>query len=358
MVRGSRSLVVIAAVAVILLLYFGAPFFVPLFVSLLIAYALSPVVTALEKLVRSRVVAAGIVVLSLLALGGFAAWSWSDDVQRLWNQVPDAAKTLSKSLQKYVKPTGKSAFTEVKKAAAEIEAAAQGTKPPTGAPAPAAAPASSEVSLWDVLVKAWKGAAIALTQIMAVLFLVFFMLASGDLFQRKLLAIGAERNKKRFTLQVLEQIDGQVRQYLLVLLISNVLVGIGVWLAFWAFGMKYAGLWGLAAGIVHTVPYFGPALIAGGSLVGAFVQFEDWGRAALVAGASIGVAALVGQLFATWLASRRTEMNTTATFIGILFFGWIWGLWGVLLAIPLLAIAKTICEANEDWKPIAELLGR
>jgi predicted PurR-regulated permease PerM len=209
-----------------------------------------------------------------------------------------------------------------------------------------------------VLIRAWKGAAIALTQIVAVLFLVFFMLASGDLFQRKLVAIGAERNKKRFTHQVLEQIDGQVRQYLLVLLISNVLVGVGVWLAFWAFGVKYAGLWGLAAGIVHTVPYFGPALIAAGSLVGAFVQFEDWGRAMLVSGSSIAVAAIVGQLFATWLASRRTEMNTTATFIGILFFGWIWGLWGVLLAIPILAIAKTICEANEDWKPIAELLGR
>jgi predicted PurR-regulated permease PerM len=358
MVRGSRSLVVIATVAVILLLYFGAPFFVPLFVSLLIAYALAPVVYALEKVVRWRVLAAGIVVLSILALTGLAAWTWSDDVQRLWNQVPDATKTLSKSLQKYVKPTGPSAITEVKKAAAEIEAAAQGAKPPPATPAPAAAPATTQVSLWDMLMKAWRGAATALTQIIAVLFLVFFMLASGDLFKRKLLTIAAERNKKRFTLQVLEQIDGQIRQYLLVLLVGNVLVGIGVWLAFWGFGVKYAGLWGLAAGIVHTVPYFGPALIAAGSLVGAFVQFEEWSRALMVAGSSIAVAALVGQLFATWLASRRTEMNTTATFIGLLFFGWIWGLWGVLLAIPLLAIAKTVCESNEDWKAIAELLGR
>jgi predicted PurR-regulated permease PerM len=78
----------------------------------------------------------------------------------------------------------------------------------------------------------------------------------------------------------------------------------------------------------------------------------------MVSGASILVAALVGQLFATWLASKQTEMNTTATFIGLLFFGWIWGLWGVLLAIPILAIVKTVCDANEDWKPVAELLGR
>jgi len=122
--------------------------------------------------------------------------------------------------------------------------------------------------------------------------------------------------------------------------------------------MNYAGLWGLVAGIVHTAPYFGPALIGAGSLVAAFVQFGEWSRAMMVAGASIGVAALVGQLFATWLASRQTEMNTTATFVGLLFFGWIWGFWGVLLAIPLLALVKTVCDANEEWKVFSELLGR
>jgi predicted PurR-regulated permease PerM len=159
-------------------------------------------------------------------------------------------------------------------------------------------------------------------------------------------------------MQVLEQVDSQVRRYLLVLLISNILVGVGTWLAFWAFGVHYAELWGLAAGIVHTAPYFGPAIIATGSLVAAFVQFGEWPRAVYVALSHIAVAALVGQLFATWLASRETEMNTTATFIGLLFFGWIWGLWGLLLAIPILAIAKTVCEANEDWKAVAELLGR
>jgi len=190
------------------------------------------------------------------------------------------------------------------------------------------------------------------------LFVLFFMLASGDLFKRKLLAIGAERNKRRFTMQVLEQIDAQIRRYLLVLLIANVLVGIGTWAAFAALGVNYAGMWGAVAGVMHTAPYFGPAIIAAASLVAAFMQFEEWSRALMVSGASILVAALVGQLFATWLASKQTEMNTTATFIGLLFFGWIWGLWGVLLAIPILAIVKTVCDANEDWKPAAELLGR
>ena len=353
-VRGNTSLAIVAAVAVVFLLYWGAPFFIPLFISLLIAYALSPVVSTMQKAVRSRVVAAALVVLAILGLMGLAAWAWADDVERLWQEAPGAAKTLSRSLQKYVKP---GPLTEVKKAAVELEsvAATGKTTPP---PAPPAPPASAQLSVVDVAVKGGKGLVTAATQAISVLFLVFFMLASGDLFKKKVIAIAAARNKKRFTMQVLEEIDAQVRRYLLVLLVSNVLVGIGTWLAFTLLGVKYAGLWGVAAAIIHTVPYFGPAIIAAFSLVGAFVQFGEWSRALIVSGASIGVAALVGQLFATWLASRQTEMNTTATFVGLLFFGWIWGLWGVLLAIPIIAIVKTICDANEDWKPVAELLGR
>ena len=70
------------------------------------------------------------------------------------------------------------------------------------------------------------------------------------------------------------------------------------------------------------------------------------------------MATLVGSVFQTWLASRESQMNTTATFVGLLFFGWIWGFWGLLIGIPLLAIVKTVCEYNEDWKPVAELLSR
>jgi predicted PurR-regulated permease PerM len=157
---------------------------------------------------------------------------------------------------------------------------------------------------------------------------------------------------------MLDEIDAQVRRYLMVLIIANTLVGIGTFAVFRTAGLEYAGLWGLIAAVLHTIPYFGPALIAAASLIVAFVQFGDWGRAAVVAGSSVLVAALVGQVFATWLASRQTRMNTTATFIGLLFFAWLWGFWGLLLGIPLLALVKTVCDHNEDWKPIAELLGQ
>src|SRR5438132_2862927 len=136
--RGNRSLMVLAGVAAVFLLDFGEPFFVPLFLALFISYALSPVVRALTVVVRWRTVASAIVVFSLIGLVALSAWSWSDDVQKLWEDLPAAAKTVSKNLQKVVRPSG--AITEVKKAAADVESMAQTGK---AAPQAAVAPANS-----------------------------------------------------------------------------------------------------------------------------------------------------------------------------------------------------------------------
>ncbi|HET9470716.1 MAG TPA: AI-2E family transporter [Usitatibacter sp.] len=355
--HGIRPASLIAIAAVVFLLKTGAEFFVPLFVSLLISDALSPVVDLLTRLVRLRVIAAAVVVLAIVAGAGFAAWAWSDDVAAIWQKIPVAARTVSRNVQQMVKPAGP--INEVKKAAADIESAAATGKP---APAPQAAPRpepSQQVSVWQLAWTGWKGVTLAATQVTVVLFLVFFMLASGNLFKKKLVLLSGERlAQRKFTVQVIDEIDQQVRRYLMVMLVANTLVGLGTWGVFALNGLEYAGIWGLVAAVLHTIPYFGPALIAIGSFIVAFIQFGDWERALMAAASSIAVATVVGTLFATWLASRETRMNTTAAFIGLLFFGWIWGLWGVLLAIPLLAIVKTVCDANEDWKPVAELLGQ
>ena len=350
---GRPALAILAACAFIFLLHWGAPFFIPLFVALLISFGLTPVVDVLERVVRWRVIAAAIVVLLLVGSMGAAAYAWSDDVAQAWEKLPNAVKTVSRSVQRVTqKPSAP--ITKIKKAAAAIES---GGQPVSKQPAPA--PASSpQMPMWELLWTGWKGVMLALAQVTVVLFLVFFMLASGDLFKRKLVTIMSERWSKRFTLEVVNQIDQQVRRSIGVLIIANILVGFGTWAAFAMLGVEYAGLWGLAAGVIHTAPYFGPAIVAVASLLAGFVQFEDWGRAALVSGSSILVATLVGGLLATWLSAKQTRMNTTATFVGLLFFGWLWGLAGVLLAIPLLAVIKTICDHNENWKTVATLLGR
>ena len=352
---GDRALAVLAIIASIFLLHWGAPFFIPLFVALVIAYALAPLVDLLTRVLRYRVVAATLVVALALGLLGAAIWSWRDDVERLWEQVPVAARAVADSVKKATRKPA-SPVAEVKKAAAEIEAAAQAGKAPA-AQAPAPAPATT--SFWSMVWAGGKGVVTAAAQVMVVVFLVFFMLASGDLFKRKLVKIfGTTLSEKRITVEVIDEIDRQVRRYLGVMVVCNALVGAGTWAAFKALGLNYPELWGMGAAILHTAPYFGPAIIAVGTLLAGFLQFGTWPQAFLVSGATIAVAALVGSVFQTWLASRQSQMNTTATFIGLLFFGWIWGFWGILLGIPLLAIVKTICDYRDDWRPVAELLSR
>ena len=353
--NASKATAFLAVIAAIFLLHWGAPFFIPLFIALMIAFALSPLVDVIERVVRWRVVAAAIVVLSILGLFGLGAWGWSDDAVAIWQKLPIAVKSVSQSVQDIAKSPGPNPVAEVKKAAQDLENIGS-TKKPAAAPPAAAAPS---ISIWQLVWAGWKGISVAAAQVMVVIFLVFFMLASGDLFKQKLVRIAGDKlSKQRFTLQVIDEIDSQIKRYLVVVLISNVLVGFGTWITFRMLGMEYAELWGVAAGIIHTAPYFGPALIAGASLIAAFMQFHSWTHAFLVAGATIVVATLVGMVFATWLASRQTRMNTTASFVGLLFFGWIWGLWGVLLAIPILAIVKAVCDRNENWKAVGELLGR
>ena len=347
------SLVLVAFGAALALLHFGAPFFIPFCVAVLITYALTPATDLLTRVLRWRVVSAGVVVAAVLAVIGTAGWAWSDDIAILWQRVPEATKAIATSLKRASQQPA-SPVAQVQKAAQDIESIAQ-----TGRAQQAPPPASPGFSLWNMVWEGGKGTIAVVTQVVAVVFLVFFMLASGDMFKRKLVRIfGDTLSQKKITVQMIDEIDSQIRRYLGVLVISNVLVGVGTYVAFRLLGVNYPELWGMAAGVIHTAPYFGPAIIAVGSLAGGFLQFGNWPQALLVSGASLLVATLVGSVFATWLSARQTRMNTTATFVGLLFFGWIWGLWGILLGIPLLAIVKAICERHESLEPVAELLRR
>src|SRR5688572_274161 len=167
---GSRSLMVLATVAVILVLYWGEPFFVPLLVALMISYALAPLVTALTVVVRYRAIAAALVVLSIVGMGGLAVWAWSDDIAAIWEKAPAAAKSVTRSLQKMSQKPG-NPVAEVKKAAAEVEKITNPTPAPVSAPPPPQQPA---VTTWQVLTTVWKAAMIASSQVMVVLFMVFF----------------------------------------------------------------------------------------------------------------------------------------------------------------------------------------
>jgi hypothetical protein len=189
-----------------------------------------------------------------------------------------------------------------------------------------------------------------------VLLLAYFLLASGEHFRRKLVQwVGLSRQED--AVRILEEIDVQIQRYLLVTLGTNVLVGVGTWLAFLALGMEHPGVWGVTAGVLHFIPYLGPMLFAMASGVAGFMQFATGVKALTVAGVSLVVAAGIGSLLLTWLQSRSSRVNAAVLFIALLFFGWLWGIWGLLLGAPLVAITKVICDRVDALMPFGELLG-
>jgi len=142
-----------------------------------------------------------------------------------------------------------------------------------------------------------------------------------------------------------------------MLLVTNVLLALLTWAALRAIGLENAGAWAAFAGVAHVVPYFGPLLITIATGAVAFFQFESLRMVILVAGSSLGIATLVGMVVTTWMTGRIAKMNPAAVFVSLLFWGWLWGMWGLLLGVPVVMVLKVVSERVEGMEVLAELLG-
>lgn len=354
------AMAILAGIAVVAALYLARAFVMPLLIGLLASYALRPVVDMLVKIRIPRAVAAALVI--VLLTGGFSwvAISLTDDAAQMIEKLPEAARKLRLNLS-VGRTHGPSALQNMQEAANQIEGAAADVAG-SGKPAPR----PKEVR--DIAPSAWLRdymiaqsvllfAVAAQTPIL--LLLTYFLLASGMHFRRKLVSfVGPSLKRKKETVRILEEVDVQVQRYLLTMLISNVLVAVFTWIAFAILGMDQAGLWGVAAGVLHFIPYLGPLAIAVASGAAAFLQFGTLFAAVAVAVVSILVSGAIGFVFTTWLQSRYAGVNAAVLFIAFLFFGWLWGLGGLLLSAPLVAVAKVIFDRVDSLKPAGELLGR
>ena len=191
-----------------------------------------------------------------------------------------------------------------------------------------------------------------------VLFITFFLLVSGDNFRRKLVRItGPRLSQKKITVQMLDEINAQIQRYLQVQIFTSVLVGVFTWLALLCFGMEHAAVWGIVAALLNLIPYVGSMVTAGALALAGFLQFGTLGMALAIGGVSLAINTLEGNLLTPWLTGRAARMSPLVIFIGVLAFGWLWGLWGLLLGAPLLMATKVVCDHVDGLKPVGELLG-
>jgi predicted PurR-regulated permease PerM len=194
-------------------------------------------------------------------------------------------------------------------------------------------------------------------QALMVGFLTYFLLVADDLFKRKLVKhVGSTLAKKRVTVQILDQIGVQIERFLLVQLLTSAIVGVVTALALWGLGLEQPVVWGIAAGVFNTIPYFGPIIVTFGLALVGFLQFGTVQMASTVAGVALVITTLEGWLLTPILMGRVGSLNQIAIFASLLFWSWLWGVWGMLLAVPMLMAVKAICDHIEELQPIADFL--
>jgi len=356
----SASLGVLAVLACVFTLKWASAVFIPLLLGLMISYALSPIVNRLHHFRIPRAVSAAVLLLGILGGTGSLLYSLSDEAASLIETLPEAAQKLRMSLRgPRQAPPG--SIENVQKAAAELErAAALGTAPDT--------PSRSGVTrvvverprftINDYLWTGTLGLIALAGQTLMVFLIAYFLLATGDSFRRKMVRLAGPRmSQKRITLEALDEITGQIQRYLLVQLLTSVIVGVATWLVFARIGLQHAAVWGVVAAVTNLVPYLGAVIIGVGSAAVGFMQFGTLDMAFLVGGASFFIHSVVGYVLTPWLTGRAGRMNPVTVFVGVLAWGWLWGVPGLLLGVPILMVVKAVCDRVDDLKPIGELLG-
>lgn len=222
------------------------------------------------------------------------------------------------------------------------------------APGPPAQVAVKEPSLGEQLFggmqTAVAGAVVALT-------LAYFLLASGDLFLRKVVQALPRLSDRKRAVEIAHEMERHISSYLFYTTVMNVAFGVGIGLLLWALRMPNPALWGVVAGVTKFVPYLGGLVCTVVLALASLLAFDHLWRALLIPGVFLAVDTVHGNFVLPALLGRRFTLNAPVVFVGLVFWFFVWGVVGALLAVPLMAALKIVCERVEGLGRIAIFLG-
>lgn len=356
----SMSLIVLTSIASLYFIDWAQPVLLPLVVAVLISYALDPLVATLDRIHIPRPLGAALVLCALIAILAAASVPLKQEAMAMLDKIPQAIKELQRE-DASTSDDEESIMEKAQIAAKQIEETAEKSQEDTAVQA-GVTPVrvvDEPMDVRDYVIRNSPATIVLISQMFSVLLLVFFLLSVGKLYRRKIVRIsGPSFRRMRKAARIMNELHHQVRRFLFVMVISALFVGILTWLAFLLLGVEQAALWGVVAGIASGVPYLGPFLVLVGSGVAAFLQFGELNTAVIVALTSLVITSIQGNLLMPWLTSYVSSLNAVAIFIGLLFWGWLWGPVGLIVATPILMIAKSVCDHVVNFRPVGELLGK
>ena len=356
----SMSLIVLTSIASLYFIDWAQPVLLPLVVAVLISYALDPLVATLDRIHIPRPLGAALVLCALIAILAAASVPLKQEAMAMLDKIPQAIKELQRE-DASASEDEESIMEKAQIAAKQIEETAEKSQeePAVQAGVTPVRVVDEPMDVRDYVIRNSPATIVLISQMFSVLLLVFFLLSVGKLYRRKIVRIsGPSFRRMRKAARIMNELHHQVRRFLFVMVISALFVGILTWLAFLLLGVEQAALWGVVAGIASGVPYLGPFLVLVGSGVAAFLQFGELNTAVIVALTSLVITSIQGNLLMPWLTSYVSSLNAVAIFIGLLFWGWLWGPVGLIVATPILMIAKSVCDHVVNFRPVGELLGK
>jgi predicted PurR-regulated permease PerM len=342
---GRAALIILVVFALAYMLQVTRELVLPIVVALLIAIVLSPIARALRKLHLPHALAAGIVV--LMFAGGVAAgvYALTDPAASWIERAPQTLRDVQKKLRKLRLP-----MMQAQQAARQVE---ELTNVDGQKPAPQVT--VKEISLERRLLISMQRGLVYLAETIV---LVFFILAFGEAFVRNLVKIPARLRDKIHVVKILQEIQLEVSLYLFTVACINAGLGAATGIAMWALGMPNPILWGVMAATFNFVPYLGSAVTLTVLSVVAVITFDTLAHALLVPAVFLVLATIEGQIVNPIIVGRRMSLSPMVIVIALMIGGWVWGVVGVLLAVPILVMLKIYFSHSDHLAPYADVLGR
>jgi predicted PurR-regulated permease PerM len=324
-------------------LYLAREFFLPIVLALLLNFLFSPLVRALAKARIPTALGAALVIAVALLILVSAVYELSGPVAQWVHRMPQIARKLEAEMRHLRQPV-----EEVKQATEQVEklaSVAADRAPEVQVAGPGAAETLFNQT-WSLAIGA-----------VFLIILLYFMLAAGDLFLAKLVKVLPKLQDKKRAVQIAREIEAGISSYLFTHTLINIGVGVATGIACWAMGMPNPTLWGVIAAATNYIPYVGAMVTVGIVGLAAAGTYPSIYTALAMAGIVFAITAIEGYFVTPWVMGRRLTLNPVMVFIGLTFWGWLWGIAGALLAVPIMATFKILCDRIEPLAPIGEFLG-
>jgi predicted PurR-regulated permease PerM len=322
---------------------FARPFLLPLTVALMLHFLLIPLVRALKGLRVPEPVGATLVVAAVVASLSLSVYALSWPASEWMAKAPESLRRIEQKAQMVLRP-----IRRVTQTAEQMEKIATVESKETP---------EVKVSEPGLGAMVFGGMQAFLAGALVVFTLLFFLLASGDRLVVKLVRTLPRSQDRKRAADIAREIERQVSAYLYVTTLVNLGFGAVVAATMLLMRMPNAILWGVLAAVTSFIPYLGGLLCTVLLGMAAVLAYPDWQRALLVPLLFAALDTLKGYVVAPLLTGHRLTLNTPVLFIGLLFWWWVWGIPGALLAVPILSVIKIVCERIDGWRPLAEFLG-